>query len=98
MKDFHAYLLDLDGVVWRGDQLLPGVRDFVHLLDITGRQVLFVSNNSVATPNEVAEKLAGLGVPKPHGRVITAGHAAARVLASRFPGGRVYVLGNPSIE
>ncbi|SRR6266852_2888817 len=98
MKDFRACLLDLDGVIYRGDQLLPGARDFVHWLDVTGRQVLFVSNNSLATPIEVAEKLAHLGVPSPEGRVITAGHAAARVLASRFPGGRIYVLGTPAIE
>jgi HAD superfamily hydrolase (TIGR01450 family) len=98
VQDFRAYLLDLDGVVYRGEQLLPGARDLVEWLDATGRKVLFLSNNSIATPQEVEAKLARLGMPSPEGRVLTAGQAAARVLAARFPHGRIFVLGLPSVE
>jgi HAD superfamily hydrolase (TIGR01450 family) len=98
MRDFRAYLLDLDGVVYRGDQLLTGARELVEWLDAAGRKVLYLSNNSIATPREVEAKLARLGMPRPEGRVLTAGYAAAEVLARRFPGGRVYVLGLPSVE
>jgi HAD superfamily hydrolase (TIGR01450 family) len=98
MEDFRAYLLDLDGVVYRGELVLPGARDLVEWLDASGRQVLYLSNNSIATPQEVEAKLDRLGMPQPQGRVLTAGFAAARVLAERFPGGRVFVLGLPSVE
>jgi HAD superfamily hydrolase (TIGR01450 family) len=98
VEDLRAYLLDLDGVVYRGEQLLPGARDLVEWLDATGRKVLYLSNNSIATPQEVAAKLARLGMPRPEGRVLTAGQAAARVLAARFPHGRVFVLGLPPVE
>ncbi|HEU5344028.1 MAG TPA: HAD-IIA family hydrolase [Ktedonobacterales bacterium] len=94
---FSAYLLDLDGVVYRGEQLLPGARELVEWIDSTGRQVAFVSNNSFATVEEVTEKLARLGTPHPEGRVITAGWATIQVIAQRFPAGRVFPLTGPSV-
>jgi HAD superfamily hydrolase (TIGR01450 family) len=98
MEDFRTYLLDLDGVVYRGDQLQAGARELVEWLDAGGRKVLYLSNNSIATPQEVEAKLTRLGMPRPEGRVLTAGYAAAQVLAHRFPGGRIFVLGLPSVE
>ena len=98
MRDFRAFLLDLDGVVYRGDQLLPGARELVEWIDTTGRKALYLSNNSLQTPEEVAAKLARLGMPRPDGRVLTAGWAAMQLIAQRFPGGRIYVLGVPSVE
>lgn len=98
MKDFRAFLLDLDGVIYRGDQVLPGAREFVEWADATGRQTLYLSNNSLQSPEEVGAKLARLGMPRPDGRVLTAGWAAAQSIAARWPGGRVFVLGMPSVE
>jgi HAD superfamily hydrolase (TIGR01450 family) len=97
MKDYRAVLLDLDGVIYRGEQVLPGARELVAWLDATGRRALYLSNNSLATPADVTAKLARLGLPRPQGRVLTAGGLAAQVLARRFPGGRVYVLAMPAI-
>lgn len=94
----RAYILDLDGVVYRGQQILPGARAFVEEADAAGRPVLFLSNNSFATPDEVAAKLARLGIPYPEPRVLTAGQAAAAAIAERFPGGRVFVLGVEAVE
>ena len=98
MRDFRAFLLDLDGVVYRGEQVLLGAREFVEWADATGRRVLYLSNNSLQSPDDVAEKLARLGMPRPQGRVLTAGWAAAQLLGQRFPGGRVFVLGVPAVE
>lgn len=95
--DFSAYLLDLDGVVYRGNLLLPGARELVEWIDATGRKVAFVSNNSFATVDEVAAKLARLGAPRPEGRVVTAGWATIAAIAERFPGGRIYPLTGPSM-
>lgn len=89
---FTAYLLDLDGVVYRGDVLLPGAAEFVAWADAAGRKVVYVSNNSFATVADVTEKLARLGAPRPEGRVVTAGSATAEAVAARFPGGRVLAL------
>jgi HAD superfamily hydrolase (TIGR01450 family) len=97
MKDYRAYLLDLDGVIYRGKQRLPGARELVEWLDASGRKAIYVSNNSFATPDEVAAKLRAMEMPRPEGRVLTAGWAAAQQLGRRFPGGRIYVLGVPSV-
>jgi HAD superfamily hydrolase (TIGR01450 family) len=97
MRDYQACLLDLDGVIYRGEQLLPGARELVAWLDATSRQAVYLSNNSLSTPADVAAKLTRLGMPHPEGRVLTAGGAAAQLLARRFPGGRVFVLAVPAI-
>src|SRR5258707_13966723 len=97
MRDFRAFLLDLDGVVYRGEQVLPGAREFVEWADATGHRVLYLSNNSLQSPDDVADKLARLGMPRPQGRVLTAGWAAAQLLGPRFPGGRVFGLGVPAV-
>src|SRR5260221_6359852 len=96
MRDFRAFLLDLDGVVYRGEQVLPGAREFGEWADAPGRRVLYLSNNSLQSPDDVAEKLARLGMPRPQGRVLTAGWAAAQPLWQRLPGGRVFGLGGPA--
>lgn len=98
MRDYRAFILDLDGVIYRGDRLLPGAREFISWADDTGRMLIFLSNNSFATPDEVTAKLARLGAPHPQGRVLTSGAAAARQIAMRHPGGSVFVLGVASVE
>ena len=95
IKDYRCLLLDLDGVIYRGEQLLSGARELIEWLDATGRKVVFLSNNSFATPEEVEAKLARLGMPHPEGRVLTAGWATTQAIAERFPGGRVFVLAVP---
>ncbi len=97
MKNYSHFILDLDGVIYRGEQRLPGAREFVAWADATGRTLVFLSNNSFATPEEVAAKLARVGIPQPDSRVLTAGEAAVRFIAARRPGGHVYVLAVPSI-
>jgi HAD superfamily hydrolase (TIGR01450 family) len=98
MQDYRAFILDLDGVIYRGDRLLPGAREFITWADTTRRRLIFLSNNSFATPDEVTAKLARLGAPHPEGRVLTSGAAAARQIAARYPSGSVYVLGVASVE
>jgi HAD superfamily hydrolase (TIGR01450 family) len=98
MRDFRAFLLDLDGVIYRGALRLPGAREFVEWADATGRKALYLSNNSLQTPDEVAERLARIDMPSPYGRVLTAGYAAVQRIAERFPGARVFVLGLSSVE
>lgn len=98
LRDAQAFILDLDGVVYRGNSLLPGARELVQWADETGRKAMYVSNNSFATPEEVEAKLQRLGLPSPHGRTLTAGWAAVEAIAERVPGGSVFVLGVQSVE
>ena len=62
LKNKTAFISDMDGVIYHGNNLLPGAADFIRMLDETGKKYLFLTNSSERTPRELAEKLARLGV------------------------------------
>ena len=86
-------LCDLDGVVWLGDQAIPGSASAVAELRAAGHRVLFVTNFSFAPVEETERKLARLGIPAV-GDVVTSAQAAAHVVA---PGERVMVFAGPGV-
>ncbi|MBA3825555.1 MAG: HAD-IIA family hydrolase [Ktedonobacterales bacterium] len=98
MKDYRSYLLDLDGVVYRGAALLPGARDFIAWLEATGRDYRYLTNNSMQSPADVATRLRSLGIPTPEARVVTASQAAVALFAERWPGQPIWVVGLPSLR
>ena len=67
-----AWALDLDGVVWRGTDGIPGSAEAVRLLQDAGEQVLFVTNNSGRRVVDTVDKLAALGIDA-MGGVVTSG-------------------------
>lgn len=73
---------DLDGVVWRDQDPIPGAAGGIAHLRDAGLRVGFVSNNSSQPVSEVTAKLAAAGVPASADDVITSAHAAASLLAS----------------
>ncbi len=97
MKTYQHYFFDLDGVIYRGDERLPGAREFIEWIEATGRTYLYLSNNSMASPAQVAERIKALEIPAPLERVVTAGSAAAAYLGHTYPGARAFVLALPSM-
>ncbi|HEY7417837.1 MAG TPA: HAD-IIA family hydrolase [Ktedonobacteraceae bacterium] len=93
LNDISAFLVDLDGVVYRGEHLLPGGKAFVEWLDANNKKYLFLTNNSFASDTQVIAKLARLGITTDAAHVLGAGQAAVQNIARRFPGGTVYVVG-----
>lgn len=90
--------LDLDGVVWRGPQLLPGVREALEGVLGRGLDLRYVSNNSTAHRDTVSERLAGLGLPSGSERVLTSGFVTGRWLRERLPeGAPVLVVGESGL-
>lgn len=98
LKNYQTFLLDLDGVFYRGDQVLPGAQAFVAWLEATRRDYRYLSNNSMASPADVAAKLRRLGIPAPDFRVLTASQAAITLLAQRWPGQPVWIVGLPPLR
>lgn len=99
MLTYTTYLIDLDGVVYRGNELLPGAREFLQWLEDTHKKYLFLTNNSFATGTQILAKLARLGIMAESTHLLTAGQAAVQNIARRLPGGSVYVVGEePLIE
>jgi len=98
MLDYSTFLIDLDGVVFRGNQLCPGAREFVQWLDSKGKKYLFLTNGSAASQAQVSDKLTRLGIATDCDQVLGAGEAAVRNIARRFPGGRVYLVGELAMQ
>ena len=90
-----AWILDLDGVVWLGDEPIPGSADAIERMRAGGDRVLFVSNNSSARVAEYLAKLARVGVPTESADLVTSGQAAATLLE---PGLTALVCAGPGVE
>ena len=97
LPPYTTYLIDLDGVVYRGEELIPGAKDFIHWLDAKEKKYLFLTNNSFASENQVISKLARLGIASSPAHVLGAGQAAVQNIAHRFPGASVFVVGEPPL-
>lgn len=97
MLPYTTYLIDLDGVVYRGNELLPGAREFVDWLGANNKKYLFLTNNSFATSAQILAKLTRMGVAADETHLLTAGQAAVQNIARRVPGGKVYVVGERPI-
>lgn len=94
MAVIEPWVLDLDGVIWLGNEPIPGAADAVATLQSAGAEVLFVTNMSRLTEAEQEAKLAAHGIDAT-GAVLTSAMAAGRAVE---PGDRVVVVGGPGID
>jgi len=83
----------MDGVIYRGNQLIPGAQEFVARLRREEVPFLFLTNNSQRTRRDMVAKLDRLGIEVEDHHVFTSAMATARFLASQKPSGTAYVLG-----
>lgn len=89
----HGFLIDMDGVIYRGTELIPGAERFVaELLDLQ-LPFFFLTNNSQRTRRDVVTKLHRLGIEVSESHIFTCAMATARFLASQKPKGTAYVIG-----
>lgn len=95
----RGFVLDMDGVLYRGDEPLPGLVEFVETSDRRGIPFVFVTNNSMRTPAQYVAKLADLGVTVPANRIITSGVSVVEYLREHYPRGtRLYIIGMPALH
>ena len=98
LETVDAFLLDLDGVLHRGEERLPGAVEFIDALNSTQTPFLVLTNNATRTPEQVAGKLNGMGVRVGSNQVFSSAQATARWLRMRFAAGsRVLVIGEGGI-
>jgi 4-nitrophenyl phosphatase len=88
-----AWVLDLDGVIWLGEEPIAGAAEAVAQLQATGEPVAFVTNNSFTHRDRVSEKLAMHGIDA-RGLVFTSAMAVASLLE---PGSRALVCAGPGV-
>jgi NagD protein len=88
-----GYLIDMDGVIYRGNELIPGADRFIHDLLANDVPFSFLTNNSQRTRRDVVTKLQRLGIDVDEQHVFTCAMATARYLARQKPNGTAYVIG-----
>ena len=98
LNDVKLFVLDMDGTVYLGNNLIEGSLDFIHKVKETGRSFIFFTNNASRVPSFYKEKLAKMGLEVEESDVVTAGDVTAEFLKTYYPGKRVYLNGTPLLE
>ena len=94
IQDVRCFLLDMDGTFYLGENLIPGSLDFIRRVEETGRDFLFLTNNSSHNADFYVQRLKRMGLNVGREKVLTSGEATAAVLLEEYPGKRAFVLGN----
>lgn len=89
----NGYLIDMDGVIYRGSEMIPGAVEFVTALRERDIPFLFLTNNSQRTRRDVATKLRRMHFDIEDRHVFTCAMATARFISEQKPGGTAYVIG-----
>ena len=92
-----AFICDMDGVIYHGNQLLPGVAEFVNWLKMEDKEYLFLTNNSAYSPRELREKLLRMKLDIAVEHFYTSALSTAQFLAEQKPVGSAYVIGEAGI-
>lgn len=94
-----TFLFDLDGVIYRDNEPMPGAAETVAALRAAGHRILFATNNGTRSREEFAAKLIKVGVPAAIDELATSGYATARYLISRAdPPGTALVIGSAALR
>ena len=90
-------MTDMDGVLIHEGVPVPGAPEFVGRIRERGLPFLVLTNNSIYTRRDLADRLAGMGIEVPEESLWTSAIATARFLADQMPGGRAYVIGEAGL-
>lgn len=96
--DYEGAVLDLDGTVYRGEELLPGAAAVVDRLREAGAETLFFSNNPVKSREEYAERLTSMGIDVRPEDVLSSGTVTTRFLADEHADDSVFVVGDDGLR
>ena len=97
IRQKNAFICDMDGVLYHGNRLIPGAKDFIEWLKREKKKFLFLTNSSERSPQELADKLQRLGIDVDKEHFYTSALATAEFLASQKPGGSAYIIGEAGL-
>lgn len=92
-----GFICDMDGVIYHGNRVLPGVAEFIDWLHREKKEYLFLTNNSGYTPRELQQKLARMGLDVPEEHFYTSALATASFLREQAPGCSVFAIGEAGL-
>lgn len=97
MQSIQNFLIDMDGVLVRGNRLIPGADTFLARLRELRREFLVLTNNPMYTPRDLSHRLNSFGLEIPPERLFTSAVATASFLQSQRPGGTAFVVGEAGL-
>jgi len=95
--NYSGYIFDLDGTIYRGENLIPGAKETIARLKSLGKKIVYLSNKPLQTREDYAAKLTRLGVPTEPAEVINSSLVMARWLSKKAPGAILFVVGEPPL-
>lgn len=94
LRNYHALLLDMDGVLYRGHERMPGVAELFAFCDAHGIKTACITNNATMTPAQFADKLAGMGITYPARNIINSPIGTRLWLETQAPRGtKLFCIG-----
>lgn len=93
----RGYLIDMDGVIYRGSEPIPGAAEFIRYLQFEGIPYLFLTNNSIYTPLDVVVKLRKFDIETTVDHVYTSALATAEFVHRQKPNGTAFVIGEAGL-
>ncbi|MCQ4725286.1 HAD-IIA family hydrolase [Anaerotignum faecicola] len=97
LRQKKGFICDMDGVIYHGDYLLPGVKEFVEWLYKEDKKFLFLTNASGKSPKELQQKLSRMGLDVDESHFYTSALATAKFISGQNPGCSAYVIGDPGL-
>jgi len=94
----EGYIVDMDGVLTRGNQLIPGADLFLDWIQNSNKRFVFLTNSSDKSPVMIREKFKRLGVSIPAEAFFTSAMATAQFLANQNPAAKAFVIGEPILK
>lgn len=97
LRSKRGFICDMDGVIYHGNRILPGVREFVQWLYQQDKRFLFLTNSSERSPKELQQKLARMGLEVDESHFYTSALATAKFIGDQAPGSSAYVIGGAGL-
>lgn len=92
-----AYILDLDGVIYHGREVIPGACESIDRLRSSCSQVVFFTNNATRTREAIASRLVDMGIPCSAGDVISSAYAASVYIKEKYGSSTIYPVGEQGL-
>ena len=89
---YNGYIFDMDGTLFLGDALLPGVHRLITTLRKLGKRIVFISNNPTYDLQMYVDKLSRLGLPTPADEIVTTVHTTTQWILQNQPGAVIYPI------
>jgi 4-nitrophenyl phosphatase len=98
LRAMRGFIFDMDGVIYRGQEVVPGAAEFVANLRRAAIPFIYLTNNSSTPPDKVAARLGAMGIPTAPAEILTSADVTAREVSQVVAGRRALVIGEEGIR